>query len=362
MSQPSPPHLGPEQEDASLPLRFDAEELAMVLSHYDIGPIRRIENFPRGSRRAPKARVSTTRGEFLLKRRAPGRDDPYRVAFSHSLQLFLAAHGYPVPRLLGTRSENNSMLQLDGRVYELFEFIESGRFDKSAESTQAAGRALGDLHRLLSEFHPRYKPPAGTYHAVDIEGHLARIPFAIAMKEPQISLPEFSDLCTFLGQAYAEAAARVNKRGYLKWPPVIVHGDWHPGNVRFRGQRVAAVLDFDSVRIEPRIADLANAALQFAMPMPEPTNPDSWPAEMDTARIAALLAGYDEGTRRPAAKGERQALGWLMIEALIVEAIVPIAATGSFARIPGSSFMRMVQRKVQWLLQHALKPDDLAPL
>ena len=43
------------------------EELAMVLSHYDIGPIRRIENYPRGSRRAPKARVSTSRGEFLLQ-------------------------------------------------------------------------------------------------------------------------------------------------------------------------------------------------------------------------------------------------------------------------------------------------------
>jgi hypothetical protein len=46
------------------------------------------------------------------------------------------------------------------------------------------------------------------------------------------------------------------------------------------------------------------------------------------------LAGYDEGSGRPLSGPERASLPWLMIEALTIESIVPIAATGSFARIP----------------------------
>ena len=48
-----------------------------------------------------------------------------------------------------------------------------------------------------------------------------------------------------------------------------------------------------------------------------------------------------------------------MIESLIVEAIAPIAATGSFARMEGGAFLRMVDRKVRWIREHG---DDLRSL
>src|SRR5437868_2120745 len=119
--QPPKPQVLPSAEDHRE--RFDAHELALVLSHYDVGVIENLRPFPRGSRRSPKLRIRSHHGEYLLKRRAPGHDDPYRVAFAHDLQLHLAARGYPVPGLIGTRGENNSMLQLSGRVYELFNYV-----------------------------------------------------------------------------------------------------------------------------------------------------------------------------------------------------------------------------------------------
>ena len=42
--------------------------------------------FPRGSRKAPKLLISGERGKLLLKRRARGRDEPQKVAFTHCLQ------------------------------------------------------------------------------------------------------------------------------------------------------------------------------------------------------------------------------------------------------------------------------------
>jgi homoserine kinase type II len=52
-------------------------------------------------------------------------------------------------------------------------------------------------------------------------------------------------------------------------------------------------------------------------------------------------------------KAELRAIPWLMIEALIAESAIPIAATGSFARMEGFSFLLMIERKVRWLQAHA---------
>src|SRR6267154_157338 len=89
--------------------KFGAEELAIVLSHYDIGVVEDIKEFPRGSRKAPKLLVNTEQGKFLLKRRARGKDEAFKVAFSHALQLFLAAKQFPLPLLIGRKKDNNSM-------------------------------------------------------------------------------------------------------------------------------------------------------------------------------------------------------------------------------------------------------------
>jgi hypothetical protein len=42
----------------------------------------------------------------------------------------------------------------------------------------------------------------------------------------------------------------------------------------------------------------------------------------------------------------------LMIEALIAEAVMPIAATGSFGRMEGFRFLQMINRKVRWMQQN----------
>jgi len=47
-----------------------------------------------------------------------------------------------------------------------------------------------------------------------------------------------------------------------------------------------------------------------------------------------------------------QIIPWLMIEALVAESALPIAATGSFGRIEGYGFLQMIERKVRWVRQH----------
>src|SRR5262245_8225146 len=63
-----------EASPSSAPARparaaFEAGELAIVCSRYDIGVIEAVKEFRRGSGRAPKVVLKTDRGRYLLKRR-----------------------------------------------------------------------------------------------------------------------------------------------------------------------------------------------------------------------------------------------------------------------------------------------------
>jgi hypothetical protein len=58
-------------------------------------------------------------------------------------------------------------------------------------------------------------------------------------------------------------------------------------------------------------------------------------------------------------EAELRTVPWLMIEALIAEAVFPIAATGSFGRMEGLAFLEMVQRKIHWMQKSA---DNLVEL
>lgn len=357
--QPQPkPQVGVTTPvEHSLREKFDVHELAIVLSHYDLGALEMLRDYPRGSRRSPKVRVKSQRGEYLLKRRAAGNDDPFRVAFAHDLQLALANHRFPLPGILGTR-DNNSMLHLNGRTYEMFNYIHGTRYDRSPEQARMVGHTLGLMHQHLHRFESAYEPPPVSFHDVtEIDARMALLIPSIVAAHPRADRAAAAHTIEFLRKAYHESARRVNDLGYPHWPDGVIHGDWHPGNLLYRQGRVVAVLDFDSARLEPRVADVSNAILQFSMLLADPDDPATWPDGFDEPVIQAILSGYDDGSGRPLSTSERASLPWLMIEALTVEAIVPIAATGSFARIPGSDFLAMIERKVRWI---GMRPDRLA--
>ena len=340
--------------------RFAADELAIVLSHYDLGIIAAIQEFPRGSRKAPKLILKTQTGQmYLLKRRARGKDDAYKVAFCHGLQLHLADRKFPLPNLIGTRKDNNSMLQWKGGIYELFEYIKGSTYDNSLEATTDSGKILALFHKLLEDYKPEYEPPRGSYHAAkSVDASMRQIPQTLTRLDPQTMQTQrerVGHLIQFLHTSYRDAAKRAEKIGLSKWPNQIVHSDWHPGNMLFRGARVVAVIDYDAARLQQRVIDVANGALQFSI-LGGGEDPATWPDYIDESRFKRFLRGYDSVPDAVLSHAELEVVPWLMVEALIAESVIPIAATGSFARMDGLGFLMMVERKVRWLQKHA---DDL---
>ena len=335
---------------------FAGDELAIVLSHYDVGVIEATQPFLRGSRRSPKHLLRAEAGLYLLKRRAHGKDDPFKVAFCHALQLYLASRRFPLPHLIGTRKDNNSMLQWKGNIYELFEYIKGTSYDNSLDATADAGKSLGIFHKVLADYHPEYEPPTGSYHAArSVAASFDVIPRRLGQLDANQSRDhseQVHEVVRFLQTSYNAAAMRVNEIGLPDWPMQIVHSDWHPGNMLFRGPKVVAVIDYDSARQQQRVTDIANGALQLSI-LGGGDDPAQWPDFLDEARFKRFLKAYDDEPGCTISSAELRTVPWLMVEALIAESVIPIATTGSFARMEGMGFLLMVERKVRWLQDHA---------
>lgn len=322
---------------------FSSEELAQVLSHYDIGVIHQVKPLSAGNKRVPKVVVVSEQGKFLLKRRAKGKDDLFRVAFAHAVQTHLAERDFPVTALIPTCDEKNTILQLDYHIYECFKFVTGFRYDGSAEATIDTGRQLANFHRYLADFTNKWKPLRGSFHdSSTVRRHLRTTGTEKAAK-PDKKLQKIAEDLMAL---YNESSVRVSQLGFDSWPEQVIHGDWHPGNMLFSQHRLIAVLDFDSVKISPTVTDLANGMLQFSIVGDRP-NPADWPDYLDQAKLIQFLDGYREVIELN--ENELNALLDLTIETMIAEAILPVVATGFFANLSGLDFLKMIQRKVHWI-------------
>lgn len=322
---------------------FSSEELAQVLSHYDIGVIHQVKPLSAGSRRVPKVVITSEQGKFLLKRRAKGKDDPYHVAFAHAIQTHLSESNFPLAPLVATCDENSTILQLDNRIYELFEFVTGSRYDGTAEATTDTGCQLANFHRYLTDFAKKWKPPKGSFHDSTIVRRHLRTTGAEKAARPNKKLQIIAET---LMTIYNDSSVRVSELGFDSWPEQIVHGDWHPGNMLFSDSKLTAVLDFDSVKIAPTVTDLANGMLQFSIVGNRP-NPADWPDYLDQAKLFQFLNGYRQVIEL--SENQLNSLLDLMIETMIAEAILPVAATGFFGNLSGLDFLKMIQRKAEWL-------------
>lgn len=330
---------------------FVPEELSAVLARYDIGAIRDVLKQLKGSRRSPKVIIEADRGRYLLKRRARGRDYPIKVAFSHAVQLYLRDRGFPLPRLIPASDGDDTMIIVDDRIYEMFECVRGDPYDRSLEATRDAGRVLGLFHRLLREYHSDWEPSRLGYHRAEpVRTNLQEVPDTVGKDDSVIGKEsELFATVSALGESYDTAASVVDDAGFREWPEQIVHSDWHPGNMLFAGGKVRAVIDYDSLHMLPAVTDLANGLLQFSI-IGGAVDPRLWPAELDLDRFQGFLEGYNQEFSVPSEQA--RVVTSLMIEALISEAVAPIAATGSFGRIEGFRFLQMINRKVRWLEQN----------
>ncbi len=293
-------------------------EIAAIMPHYPVGPV--VFTRPCGGTANAGVAVITQQGQFFLKRRNPRYCRPEAIVHDHHVVKALIRAGLPCPRAIKT-IPGSRWLEHEGRIYEMFEFVDGDVVETpSGPQLVAAGEMLARLHQATEMLQPPGAKDFGRLwdpvQALELlRPFLERVNAgrlgSLAELTPETAQAQLNALASEL-----EAVARaLPDSAYCALPTAVIHGDWHPANIKFSGDTVTGIFDFDWFDRQPRMVDVADGMLFFCGVRPHVDGPgDIWSLtgtpELQLDRMRAFMQGY--GSRiRPAAE-ELQALPDLM--------------------------------------------------
>ena len=260
-------------------------DVERALKSYDLGIVRSARPASHGVVNET-AIVETSVGRYVVRRnqRKLGR---ISLELRHRLMLWLRVRGFPAPRLIPALS-GEMAVELDGRLVEVSTFIDGDEFnpDRPAHLV-GAGTMLASYHSAIEGFPDPPSSEGPRYNPSSLSGLIERVMMRDMMGDLTVPLNWYDRRAATLRQALSEAA-------YIALPHVLIHGDIHRDNLIFRGDTVAALIDFDQVTLDARLVDLADALVDFAVGAP-PADWYPWgvyAGPLDAGRSRSLLHGY----------------------------------------------------------------------
>ncbi len=262
------------------------EEIKRVLSYYDVGELLGFNRIETGFVN-DNWRIITTNGPYILKRRHPALQDSDIITAQHQLIGFLLKAGFPAP-VIKASSAGETLLNLDGRFYEVQEYIDNNPFDfKNAAHFDEAARTLGWYHSSVQKFDP--------------PSTLRRGP----LYDPRLLAKAIANLSEILGQNSSANQAEIIERldflllnlkssfsGHKELPYLVIHGDYYGGNLLFQRNRIVGVIDYDKARWAPRAAELAEAVIYFSAIRPGHLKHVVYSGFLDLSKFFHFINGY----------------------------------------------------------------------
>lgn len=221
-----------------------------------------------GGTATPKFAAQVRGGRFVVRARPAGFADEMFIRFDHECLWRLVNRGLPVPSPQ-RRADGTSWFRTEAGVFEVLSWAEGESFH---EGDRAAITALG---RFLARFHLALGDdiPAGK-EGVRREDHPdLLVPYVGQLRELARTPPEIAQVAGLVEQLEL-VRNNLDQELYPKLPQAVIHGDIHPGNVKFKGAQVAVVYDFDYMNTQARCRDLVDALMFFAASRRQPLNPD----------------------------------------------------------------------------------------
>jgi aminoglycoside phosphotransferase (APT) family kinase protein len=205
---------------------------------------------------------------YVLRLPPPGARiaGPADVVRQGRIMSALHAAGLPVPATPMMSEEP----VVDGRPFVLMEAIDGERIETTGareDAASIAASAVAVLKRLQSL--PLQQTGIGDEEPMTLQGEMMR--WAWLMQRA----PE--ELTSRAGELGGLLAAQVPEPR----EPALVHGDYHYGNMLFKGPEVVAVLDWEIAEIGQPLLDLGCLGTVAGR------HPGDWP-DVDTAKLLNL--------------------------------------------------------------------------
>lgn len=256
-----------------------SSELMAILKHYDLGELVGFQRDVRGT-------VNTS---FTIEMMRDGRRHKYffrrykhgigsdELRCEHSMIRRLKSRGFDiVAGVLPARNGstyiyvNNDPEGKDGVFYAIFEFLPGedrytwiGPVCSPAEIASAAS-VLAEFHEALSGFVPegsRMEP--GIMHLLpEIEANLLR---CAARSQDTTFDMYLQEHLTAIRDNLRESRQVLEKSLNEECPKVVIHCDYHPGNLKFEEDQVVGVFDLDWSKVDYRCFDVALALFYFCV-------------------------------------------------------------------------------------------------
>ena len=290
----------------------------------------------------------TGQGTFMLRARH-SEEFGARVEYLHALIDGIRAQGFAAPEVM--RSKQGRTWTLWGeRVVEIHRFVaHDPGIHRDWRRMFSAASALGDLHRALA-----HAAAGRTPVPPEMRNDVPPEQCWTLLQEAEISLPDLAMDAGASAMNQADAAKVVRRaRGMVepllkdyhrhvgRLPWMTVHGDYHFWNVLYRGDEIAAVVDYDFIQERERLFDIAYALQNVVAHLRSVhgATPDGisalTPAELPWANVRMWVDHYDAAAHLPLTEAERR---WLPREILRVYLVG--VATGFLQEDPIESILR----------------------
>ncbi len=277
----------------------------ILSEHYDVGQLVRQERIDRGyvndSYKIEMLRAGK-KTRYLLRRYRQGTSEA-KVRFEHALLQELQIRGFELSPRCIQRKDGTTCVEIDRNLKKkdppnyiaVFSFL-PGEDKCSWDHPLCSDEELKNSAQRLALYHNTIFGWQGTEGLRELSNfdeinlmaskwqafarNTAESPFA------EFFLEQFNDLLGMLKNIPPQEK-------YNAMPRLAVHGDYHPGNLKFKDGKVTGVFDFGWSKIDARCFDVGLAILYFCT---------SWEAGTDgnllLDRVEHFLGAYQESGKK----------------------------------------------------------------
>lgn len=251
--------------------QVDPDDLATLVARYDIGTVVSCKGIAEGVENS-NFLLETSGGRFILtlyEKRVSEGDLPFFV----DLLDHLAKRGSPVPAMIRDR-EGMAIQQISGRAACIIQFLPGiSLTHPTAGQCEAAGAALGAMHRAIADFGGVRANSMGHRHWRDIAGTAGDLNMVIPGLQAIVD----------------EELDHLDAHWPTDLPMHVVHADLFPDNVLMLGERVTGLIDFYFAASDFRAYDVVVTHASWVF------STDG--RHCDADRAAALMRGYAREVR-----------------------------------------------------------------
>ncbi len=259
----------------SLTSQYAIAEIKDILNSYDLGHLVDFERNERGYINTSFLIETEKEGQRLrhfLRRYKTGIRKS-EIEFEHSILKHLAKKGFTlVAQFIETRQGNSYLTRVeDGQVifYTIFEYLE-GEDKYTWIEPRCSPEELSHAAALLARYHMAVvdlKPKGRRYESqiAELIPHIAeRIQQSSGSSKGKVFDRYLRDNIPLILRNCEEIQHQLVSVGASEWLKLVIHSDFHPGNMKFEGVEIVALFDFDWSKIDLRCFDVGLAIWYFA--------------------------------------------------------------------------------------------------